>query len=169
MWARSFFIKGSSQTPWQSDPSSHRHHKWVTNSWCLSRKLERGTPQTSLEENGPGFKFIKLLSCIKPILCLKAHGMGGMSTNHQICWRIWKLRTHAICLLWSPPNWNSPPQSETGILNAMNNKEVICLVLLDLSVTFDTVNCQLLLNHLTYHFGFKEKVYSGWRVITCCT
>ena len=38
-----------------------------------------------LKKNGPGFNFIELPSCIKPIPCLKAHGMGGMSTNHHIC------------------------------------------------------------------------------------
>ena len=47
---------------------------------------------------------------------------------------------------------------KSGILNAMNNKEVMCLVLLDLSVTFDTMNHQLLLNCLKYHFGFQGKV-----------
>ena len=40
----------------------------------------------------------------------------------------------------------------------MNNKEVMCLVLLDLSVAFDTVNHQLLLNCLKYHIGFQGLV-----------
>ena len=40
----------------------------------------------------------------------------------------------------------------------MNNKEVMCLVFLDLSVAFDTVNHELLLNHLKYHFGFQGMV-----------
>ena len=34
----------------------------------------------------------------------------------------------------------------------------MCLVLLDLSVAFDTLNHQLLLNCLKYHFGFQGKV-----------
>ena len=47
---------------------------------------------------------------------------------------------------------------KSDILNAMYNKEVMCLVLLDLSVAFDTINHQLLLNCLMYHYGFQEKV-----------
>ena len=47
---------------------------------------------------------------------------------------------------------------KSDIMNAMNNKEVICLVLLHLSVAFDTVNHQLLLNGLKYHFGFQRMV-----------
>ena len=39
------------------------------------------------------------------------------------------------------------------ILDAIDKKEVMCLVMLDLSVTFDTVNHHLLLNRLKYRFG----------------
>ena len=44
------------------------------------------------------------------------------------------------------------------ILNAVNNKEIMCLILLDVSAAFDTINNQLLLNHLKYHFGFQGMV-----------
>ena len=47
---------------------------------------------------------------------------------------------------------------KSDILNAVNNKDVIGLVLLDLSLASDTMNHQLLLNHLKYHFGFQGKV-----------
>ena len=42
---------------------------------------------------------------------------------------------------------------KTGILDAIDKKEVMCLVMLDLSATFNTVNHHLLLNRLKYRFG----------------
>ena len=47
---------------------------------------------------------------------------------------------------------------KSDILNTMNNKEVMCLVLLNLSVVFGTLNHQLHLHHLKYHFGFQGMV-----------
>ena len=47
---------------------------------------------------------------------------------------------------------------KTDILNAIDNTEVICLVLLDLSAAFDTVNDSLLLNKLKFCFGFRDTV-----------
>ena len=42
---------------------------------------------------------------------------------------------------------------KTDIMQAINDQEVICLVLLDLSASFDTVSHDLLLNHLHHCFG----------------
>ena len=42
---------------------------------------------------------------------------------------------------------------KTDILDAMDKKEVMCLVMLDLSATFNTVNHHLLLNRLKYRLG----------------
>ena len=39
------------------------------------------------------------------------------------------------------------------LLDAIDQRKVVCLVLLDLSVAFDTVNHDHLLNHLKYRFG----------------
>ena len=43
---------------------------------------------------------------------------------------------------------------KADILHAMDNQRVVCLILLNLSAAFDTVNHQLLLNRLKYMFGF---------------
>ena len=47
---------------------------------------------------------------------------------------------------------------KTDIINAIENPEVPCLILLDLNSAFDTVNHSLLLNRLKYQFGFIDKV-----------
>ena len=44
----------------------------------------------------------------------------------------------------------------TDILQAMDNQEVTCLILLDLSAAFDTVIHSLLLNRLRYRFGVTD-------------
>ena len=47
---------------------------------------------------------------------------------------------------------------KTDIMQAIDDQEVVCLVLLDLSAAFDTESHDLLLNHLYHHFGFGETV-----------
>ena len=42
---------------------------------------------------------------------------------------------------------------KTDLLNALDNKEITCLVLLDLSVAFNTIKIDYLLNRLHYYFG----------------
>ena len=42
---------------------------------------------------------------------------------------------------------------KTDLLSAIDNKEVTCLILLDLSAAFNTVNHTILLNRLEYCFG----------------
>ena len=44
------------------------------------------------------------------------------------------------------------------ILDAINKKEVLCLVLLDLSTAFNTISHAKLLNHLKYRFGITDTV-----------
>ena len=45
----------------------------------------------------------------------------------------------------------------TDLLAAIDCKEVTCLILLDLSVAFNMVDHQLLLNHLRFRFGMEGK------------
>ena len=47
---------------------------------------------------------------------------------------------------------------KTDILDAIDRKEVTCLVMLDLSTTFDTISHKLLINHLKYHFGITDTI-----------
>ena len=47
---------------------------------------------------------------------------------------------------------------KTDILKAMDNREICCLLLLDLSTAFDMIFHELLLNRLKYRFGFEDKV-----------
>ena len=47
---------------------------------------------------------------------------------------------------------------KTDILHIMENHEVICLVMLDLSAAFDTVSHFLLINRLQCHFGIEGKI-----------
>ena len=42
---------------------------------------------------------------------------------------------------------------KTDLLNALDNKEITCLVLLDLSAVFDTIKIEYLLKRLHYCFG----------------
>ena len=44
------------------------------------------------------------------------------------------------------------------ILAAIDRKEAMCLILLDLSEAFNTVNHELLLNHLKFRFGITDTV-----------
>ena len=53
-----------------------------------------------------------------------------------------------IALLWV----------KTDILDAIDRKEVTCLVMLDLSTAFDTISHKLLINHLRYCFGITDTI-----------
>ena len=45
---------------------------------------------------------------------------------------------------------------KADLLDAMDGKKVVCLILLDISATFDTVSHDILLNHLQYWFGITD-------------
>ena len=47
---------------------------------------------------------------------------------------------------------------KTDLIKALDNQEISCLILLDLSAAFNTVSHKLLLNRLKYQYGFGGKV-----------
>ena len=49
-------------------------------------------------------------------------------------------------------------QVKTDILDAIDRKEVTCLVKLDLTAAFDTISHKLLINCLKYHFGITNTI-----------
>ena len=49
---------------------------------------------------------------------------------------------------------------KTDLLSAIDNKEVTCIILLNLSTAFDTVNHTILLNRLKYCFGVSGTALS---------
>ena len=158
MWARSFSIKGSSQTPQHSGPSSHRHHKWVTNTGVFPENLKEALLRPLLKKMGLNL----ILSNYHPVSNLS---FVSKLVEWVVCQQITKFPEESGNLEPMQSAYCEAHSTETAllkvksdILNAMNNKEIMCLVLLDLSVAFDTVNHQLLLNHLKFHFGFQGKV-----------
>ena len=52
---------------------------------------------------------------------------------------------------------------KTDIMQVIDDQEVVCLVLLDLSTAFNTVSHDLLLNHLHHHFGTGGAVWQWVR------
>ena len=65
---------------------------------------------------------------------------------------------------------------KTDILDAINKKEVVCLVLLDLSVAFDSLDHSLIINRLKYRFGvvgkcldwFEDYLLNRTQCVTVC-
>ena len=49
----------------------------------------------------------------------------------------------------------------TDTLKVMDNQEITCLILLDLSSVFDTVDQTILLNCLEHHFGIRRTALQG--------
>ena len=56
---------------------------------------------------------------------------------------------------------------KTDILDAIDRKDVTCMVMLDLSIAFDTISHKLLINHLKYRFGITDTILQ-W-ISSCLT
>ena len=56
---------------------------------------------------------------------------------------------------------------KTDLLTALDNQEISCLILLDLSAAFDMVSHKLLLNRPKYCFGFGSKVLEWMEDYLC--
>ena len=50
---------------------------------------------------------------------------------------------------------------KAGILHAVDNQRVTCLIMLDLSTVFDTVSPSLFLNRLKFRFGLGGTIQLG--------
>ena len=64
----------------------------------------------------------------------------------QVTWKCYNQPTKQAI----PPK-TALPKVKNNIINAINNNEVVCIVLLDLSAAFDMISPQILLNRLKYH------------------
>ena len=86
-----------------------------------------------------------LSKLIEKVVCAQISEMAEKSGNTEPLQSAYK-RNHSteMALL----------KVKADILQAIDNQRVVCLILLDLSAAFDTVNHQLLLNRLKYKFGF---------------
>ena len=86
-----------------------------------------------------------LSKLIERVVCAQISKMAEKSGNTEPLQSAYK-RNHSteMALL----------KVKANILHAMDNQRVVCLTLLDLSASFDTVNHQLLLNRLKYRLGF---------------
>ena len=73
-------------------------------------------------------------------------GTTGMAVNFQLAYRASHSTETALIKV------------KDGILRAIDNQKVTCLILLDLSAAFDTVSHPLLLNRLRHCFGIQGTV-----------
>ena len=53
---------------------------------------------------------------------------------------------------------------KTDIMNTVDNKEVTCLVMLDLSAAFNMLSHSLMLNRLHTALAYKDQLYHGWNL-----
>ena len=86
-----------------------------------------------------------LSKLIERVVCVQISGMAEKSGNTEPLQSVYKKNYSTETALL---------KVKADILQAMDNQRVVCLILLDLSAAFDTVNHQLPLNRLKYRFGF---------------
>ena len=103
----------------------HKHHS-------LELELKKFRPVSNLPYLG---KIIEKLACRQ--IVKYTNSMGQMEK----------------CQSPYRENFSTETALLTDILDAIDKKEAMCLVMLDLSAAFDTVNHHLLLNRLKYRFG----------------
>ena len=68
----------------------------------------------------------------------------GNIENNQVAYRVGHSRESALLKV------------KSALLHALDKQELTCLVLLDLSTAFDTVDCDLLLNRPNFRYRFDE-------------
>ena len=136
------------------------------NRWDVSQSQE-STFKTTLEENWLGTCLQELSSSFQLIISLLIDWKDCVQPDNYIHWINWQFRKlqsayHANC-----STETALLKVKTDLLSAIDNKEVTCLILLNLSAAFDTVNYTILLNRLKYHFGFSGTALS-W-ICLCLT
>ena len=116
-----------------------------TKSGIMSSNLKEALLRPLLKKTGLVLIPKNLSKLIERVVCAQISEMAEKSGNTKPLQSAYK-KNHSteMALL----------KVKADILHAMDNQRVVCLILLNLSAAFDTVNHQLLLNRLKYMFGF---------------
>ena len=140
-------------------PIITKNCKCFSTKWNLLDQPQRSSALTSVEETGTGTNVSKNFRPVSNLSYL------SKLIEHLVCEQIvtHTVETGNLEDLQSAYRANHSTEMallrvKTDIMQAIDDQEVVCLVLLDLSVAFNMVSHDLLLNHLYHHFVIGETV-----------